>query len=175
MDNSVLSRSSIKGCVLCLVSFLSQSSANYRFCKINSLFFCVFAEVVLIYAKIFRWAKKGEKYFGIYGNYFSKNTKNMEIKLQICKFTEPVICRWLGQKRHKKQHTTFDRWTGPFKRKRMVKSLKKPKLFNQYEYALQLLLLALSTFFDSKWTSLLIQVGLQSDPTLCSNDISYHD
>ena len=59
---------------------------------------CVFAQVVLINAKIFCWAKKGEKYFGIYDNYFSKNTKNKEIKLQICKFTETVICRWLGQK-----------------------------------------------------------------------------
>ena len=55
--------------------------------------FCVFAELVFMNAKIESTAKKGEKYFSIYENYFSKNPKNMEIKLQICKFTEPVICR----------------------------------------------------------------------------------
>ena len=37
--DSRLSRSSFEGCVLCLVSFLSQSFSNYRFCKFTDLWF----------------------------------------------------------------------------------------------------------------------------------------
>ena len=66
---------------------------NLQICNFISLFFVFFAEVFLINAKIFLTLFGSAKYFGIYENYFSKNTKNKEIKLQICKFTEPVICR----------------------------------------------------------------------------------
>ena len=43
-------------------------------------------------------------YFGIYENNFSKNTKNNDMKLKICKFTEPIIWQWLG---HKMDCTNF--------------------------------------------------------------------
>ena len=49
-------------------------------------------------------SEKGWEIFGIYDNYISKNTKNKEIKLQICKFTESVICRWLGHTTKKNYH-----------------------------------------------------------------------
>ena len=57
----------VVSCVLCFVSFYF-------------LIFHVFAEGVLINAKMNFQVKKHGKYFGIYDNYFSKNMKNKEIK-----------------------------------------------------------------------------------------------
>ena len=65
--------------------YLLKSSALM---SILNYFFLYFAEL-----------KKVRNIFCIYENYFSKNTKNKESKLQICIFTEPVICRWLGHLR----------------------------------------------------------------------------
>ena len=65
-----MSRSATKSCVLCFVSCVF----------LFTIFFSVFAEGVFVNAKMNFQVKKQGKYFGIYENYFSKNTKNKEIK-----------------------------------------------------------------------------------------------
>ena len=79
-----MSRSATKSCVLCVVSCVSLFT-----------FFSVFAEGVYVNAKMKKCVKKHGKYFGIYENYFSKNTKNKEIKRHKTQDT-----------RHKTQDTT---------------------------------------------------------------------
>ena len=64
-------------------------------CVFLFTFFSVFAEGVFVNAKMNFQVKKHGKYFGIYENYFSKNTKNKEIKRHKTQDT-----------RHKTQDTT---------------------------------------------------------------------
>ena len=85
-----MSRSATKSCVLCVVSYVFLFT-----------FFSVFAEGVFVNAKMNFQVKKHGKYFGIYENYFSKNTKNKEIKRHKTQDTrhktQDTTCRWTGQ------------------------------------------------------------------------------